>query len=89
MICINERSKVITRKYTTMAWNSLRSFCIGVPERIILRGVRSASNIVEVLLLADLSLWPSCDHFKIKSSDGRMRDQRTLIADDQSYRWAE
>ena len=43
----------------TIAWNSLSSFCIGVPESMIRRGVLRASNMVEVLLLADLSLWPS------------------------------
>jgi hypothetical protein len=40
----------------TMAWNSLKSFWIGVPDRMILRGVRRALNIAVVLLFADFSL---------------------------------
>jgi hypothetical protein len=37
----------------TIAWNSLRSFWIGVPERMMRRGVRKCSNIFDVLLFAD------------------------------------
>ena len=49
---------LILKGSQTMAWNSLKSFCIGVPERIMRRGVLSASNILDVLLLADFRRWP-------------------------------
>lgn len=42
------------RVVLTIAWNSPRSFCMGVPERMIRLVVDRASNMVEVLLFADL-----------------------------------
>jgi hypothetical protein len=46
----------ITSNALTIAWNSRRSFCIGVPLRMILLLVFSTSNILVVLLSNDFNL---------------------------------
>lgn len=56
----------------TIAWNSLKSFWIGVPDRIMRLSVESASNIFEVLLFADLSLWPAESLFRSGDYDLRL-----------------
>jgi len=50
----------------TIAWNSPRSFWMGVPDRIIRRRVSSSLNIFAVLLFADLSLWPESNICQIR-----------------------
>jgi len=58
---------------------------MGVPERMILLGVFKTPNIVDVLLLADLSRWPiiySAD------TDGSAHEILTFIGNDESNWWA-
>lgn len=43
----------------TMAWNSLKSFCIGVPDSIIRRRVLKSLNICVVLFWDDFKRCPS------------------------------
>ena len=52
------------------------SFWIGVPVRMTLRGVLSASNITEVLLFADLSLWPDDLSIEAKLANKGMRSRK-------------
>jgi hypothetical protein len=58
---------------------------MGVPERIILLGVFRTPNIADVLLLADLSLWP----IVYSAYTGGSTDEiLTFIGDDKSNGWA-
>ena len=70
----------------TIAWNSPRSFWIGVPERMIRRGVLRFSNIFEVLLLADFNLCPRMPN-ELRSTQRRL-PKFTFIANDQADWWS-
>jgi hypothetical protein len=58
---------------------------MGVPERMILLGVFRTPNIVDVLLLADLSRWPI---IYLADTDRSAHEIRAFIGDDESNGWA-
>jgi hypothetical protein len=59
---------------------------MGVPERMILLGVFRTPNIVDVLLLADLSRWPIIIYSA--DTDGSAHEILAFIGDDESNGWA-
>jgi hypothetical protein len=60
---------------------------MGVPDKIILRCVRRASNIFDVLLFADFNLWPVIVRYHKQDNVVLEKSRLTFVADDQPNGW--